>query len=129
MTDKCLCGCEEFTTGSELCCRRCGLYQSGPLKGQYRDAKPNTKHPQLIGNQLYVICTVCGPEIANTLHLAARTDGPFQNCAEKRVAEKFFKRHETCGGTKDHFKLALGHAADLDLVVDPATNVKGAVKL
>jgi hypothetical protein len=89
----------------------------------------NTKHPPLRGNQLYVICTVCGPNVTDALLLASREDGPFENCPEKRAAEKFFKRHEKCGGTKDHFKLALGHFADLDCIVDPTTNIKGAVKL
>ena len=90
----------------------------------------NTKHPQIRGNQLYVICTVCGPNVTDALLLASRDQGAFEKCPERRAAEKFFVRHEKCGGTRDHFKLALGHLADLDCtVVDPTTNIKGAVKL
>lgn len=89
----------------------------------------NSRTPQILGNSLYVICTVCGPEIANALLLAQRSEGSYENCPESRAAVKFFKRHELCGGTRDHFKLAMGRVANLDAPVDPATNIKGAVKL
>lgn len=89
----------------------------------------NSRTPQILGNTIYVVCTVCGPMASDALLYAQRTDGAYEHCAEKRVAEKWFKRHEKCGGTKDHFRLGMGRAADLDCTVDPATNVKGAVKL
>jgi hypothetical protein len=89
----------------------------------------NSRTPQILGNSLYFICTVCGPKAEDALLYASRTDGPFEHCAEKRVAEKFFKRHELCGGTRDHFRLGMLRMADLDAPVDPATNIKGAVKL
>ena len=89
----------------------------------------NSRTPQILGNSLYILCTVCGANASDALLYASRTDGQYEHCAEKRVAEKFFKRHEKCGGTKDHFRLGMARAADLDLPVDPTTNVKGAVKL
>jgi hypothetical protein len=91
----------------------------------------NTKHPRVRGNQLYIICTVCGPEIANALLLGMRDEGAYEGAPAPRAAEKFFSRHETCGGTRDHYKLAMGHPADWDALefVDPASDIRGAVKL
>jgi hypothetical protein len=89
----------------------------------------NSRTPQILGNSMYFICTVCGANQSDALLYATRFDGPFEHCAERRAAEKFFKKHELCGGTRDHFKLAMLRANDLDAPVDPATNVKGAVKL
>lgn len=91
----------------------------------------NTKHPRVRGNQLYVICTICGPEVANALLMGTRDEAGYENAPERRAAEKFFQRHASCGNTRDHFKLAMGHSADYDALeyVDPATNIHGAVKL
>jgi hypothetical protein len=92
----------------------------------------NSKHPRVGGNQLYVICTVCGPEVANSLFLADRKiDRHYGAIADLRGMNKFFDRHATCGDTYDHFKMAMGHPAGWDAVefVDPATNLKGAVRL
>jgi hypothetical protein len=91
----------------------------------------NSKHPRVGGNQLYVICTVCGPDIAQSLRLAHREDGPYGHFADRRDLDKFFETHAKCGGTYDHYKMAMGHEANYDAVefVDPATNIAGAVRL
>lgn len=91
----------------------------------------NSKHPRLRGNQLFVICTVCGADVANALRMGQRDDSGYESMPEARVAQKFFTRHADCGGTRDHFKLAMLHVADHDKLeyVDPATNIKGAVRL
>jgi hypothetical protein len=92
----------------------------------------NTKHPTIEpGNTLYIVCTVCGPMALDALLLASRLEAGFENFPDKRKLERFFEIHAKCGGTRDHFRLGMARGADLDLnpVIDPATNVKGAVKL
>jgi hypothetical protein len=92
----------------------------------------NSKHPRVGGNQMYIFCSVCGPEVANTLMLAERPiDSGFTAIQHQRSVQKFLDRHAACGGTRDKFKLALGHPAEWDAVefVDPTTNLKGAVRL
>jgi hypothetical protein len=92
----------------------------------------NSKHPSVGGNQLYLICTICGNDAANALLLAERKiDSSYAALSERRALEKFFDRHAECGGTRDKFKLALGHPADWDAVefADPANNLKAAVRL
>src|ERR1700689_416946 len=91
----------------------------------------NSKHPRVEGNELFIICTVCGPDIAQSLRIARRTDGPYGHFADRRDLDKFFEKHADCGGTRDHWKLAMGREANYDAneIVDPATNLKGAVRL
>jgi hypothetical protein len=92
----------------------------------------NSKHPRVTGNQLFIVCTVCGPEISNSLRVAERREAGFDHALlDRRDAEKFFSHHASCGGTRDHFKLAMLRVADYDAVefVDPTTNLKGAVRL
>ena len=92
----------------------------------------SSKYPRVGGNQLYLICTICGNEAANALLLADRKiDSGYGAIADRRNLDRFFDRHAKCGGTRDKFKLALGKSADWDMgeVVDPATNIKGAVRL
>jgi hypothetical protein len=92
----------------------------------------NSKHPRVGGNELFIICTVCGPDISNSLRVAERRAAGFEHSLlERRDAEKFFAHHASCGGTRDHYKLAMLKVADWDAneIVDPATNIKGAVRL
>lgn len=92
----------------------------------------NTKHPRVGGNQIFIICTVCGAEITSALMLADRKiDSGFTAIQHQRSVQKFFDKHADCGGTRDHFRLALGKNPDWDVIeiVDPSTNIHGAVKL
>lgn len=92
----------------------------------------NTKHPAIEpGNTMYIVCTICGPMAMDALLFASRTDAGFENFPSERKLQRFFETHAKCGGTRDHFRLGMARGPDLDLnaVVDPATNIKGAVKL
>ena len=83
------------------------------------------------GNRLYIICTVCGSDTQHSQMLGMRRGSGYFKAPGRREMEEWFEEHAKCGGTLDHFKLALSKPENWDAaeVIDPGTNTALAVKL
>jgi hypothetical protein len=86
---------------------------------------------QVKGNRLFLVCTVCGPEIEYSLELARRKNAGYEKVMQHRLVEDWFERHANCGDTRDHFKLGMERNPDWDkgVVVKPDSHVGAHVRL
>jgi hypothetical protein len=81
------------------------------------------------GNRLYLICA-SHPEDSK-LMLGKRLQSAYGRPPSTHEMNAWFDAHAKCPGAPDCFKLAYAESQNHDVlpVVDPATNLKAAVKL
>lgn len=81
-------------------------------------------------NRIFIICSICGADTHHSLMLGKRRSGAYGRQPSQRELEEWFDQHAQCGGTRDHFKLALAKPADWDMAetITADSNVKAAVK-
>jgi hypothetical protein len=88
-------------------------------------------HTQVKGNRLFLVCTVCGPEMEFSLELARRKNAGYEKVMDRRNIEAWFEKHASCGDGKDHFKMGMERNPDWDraIAVSPDSDVKAHVRL
>lgn len=81
------------------------------------------------GNRLYLVCAAHPAE--SSIMLGKRLQSAYGRPPSASELDKWFDEHATCVGAPDCFKLAYAKPQnwDVDPPVDPATDIKAAVKL
>jgi hypothetical protein len=82
------------------------------------------------GNRLYLVCTAHQEE-SKALMLGKRLQSAYGRAPGAHEMNSWFDEHAQCPGAPDCFRIAYAKSQnhDVDITVDPATNVKAAVKL
>jgi hypothetical protein len=88
-------------------------------------------HSQIKGNRMFMVCTVCGPDVEHALELSRRKNEGYEKVMPHQVIAAWLRKHARCGDGYDHFKLGLERNPDWDkaVPVSPDSNVKAHVRL